>query len=443
MDKIRATCEHCGKRYRVDPAKIPPQGKKARCKQCGEIFHIPPPSQSAPAPPASDTIPLAGGPASEPQASASSDEGTWSTRTEEGEEGGLELRDIRNQIRFGMLRTDDEVLPPGASRWVPAGRVASLQRYFQLKEGSAATPQAGAVPAAAAGAAQPTRAHGAATLIRCTNHPSIDADFACGRCAAYWCPSCVRVREVQNTRFHVCPKCGEAVDDVDKPRNITPFWMDLGRILVFPFHPKGWLNFVIFVVWSIMAEVAGVFSGLSSLILWLPLLGYLLHLIRESARGADHPVDFPDFGDFFSGMVVPGIQYFLVTLVAFLPAVGWVILTWGKPPQIMGIGLLAGVVLGFMYYPMVLGILAVWNGLTPAINPVLVARLIGQIKTEYAIFLLVWYGAWIPAFVVIGISGAFPFGFVVGSAVMSYVYFVTFHTLGRMLYQCEDKLGWE
>lgn len=49
------TCESCRAQYRVDDAKIPPQGIKAKCPKCGHSFVLRKPEPAAP-PPAADAV---------------------------------------------------------------------------------------------------------------------------------------------------------------------------------------------------------------------------------------------------------------------------------------------------------------------------------------------------------------------------------------------------
>ncbi len=42
-----ASCPGCKTRYRLSPEKIGPQGARIRCKKCGEVFKVNPPSEEA------------------------------------------------------------------------------------------------------------------------------------------------------------------------------------------------------------------------------------------------------------------------------------------------------------------------------------------------------------------------------------------------------------
>lgn len=54
---MNVTCPHCGTEFRVDPAKIPVGGARARCSRCAGIFPV------QPAPPAGAEVHLAAPPA--------------------------------------------------------------------------------------------------------------------------------------------------------------------------------------------------------------------------------------------------------------------------------------------------------------------------------------------------------------------------------------------
>jgi hypothetical protein len=40
-------CEECGKKYRIDPAKIPTKGAKFKCKTCSHVIAVAKPEESA------------------------------------------------------------------------------------------------------------------------------------------------------------------------------------------------------------------------------------------------------------------------------------------------------------------------------------------------------------------------------------------------------------
>ena len=44
-------CEECGKKYRIDPAKIPEKGAKFKCKSCSHVITVSKPVETVPGPP--------------------------------------------------------------------------------------------------------------------------------------------------------------------------------------------------------------------------------------------------------------------------------------------------------------------------------------------------------------------------------------------------------
>ena len=51
-------CEECGKKYRIDPAKIPEKGAKFKCKSCSHVITVSKPVETVPGPPpAPDPMP--------------------------------------------------------------------------------------------------------------------------------------------------------------------------------------------------------------------------------------------------------------------------------------------------------------------------------------------------------------------------------------------------
>jgi hypothetical protein len=491
---MRILCECCGQHYNIEPARIPPQGKRARCKVCGGVFVLRPPAP--------------GEESHGPELHRSG----WKLRLEDYDEDDLTLEEVKQKIRFGELEEHHEVLPAGAANWLPASGVPALQRYFLLRRrasGVASHPPAQPTPPPAPPepeaappprpsppsepeppvAAEPTGPSpwgeavtaspadpppvpdapagpapqappvpqsggvpqaGAATLIVCRNHPHLDADHACPVCRVYYCGECVVIKEVQRVTFNTCPKCHGVLDDVERPRNIKPFWKDLPRILAFPFHRKGVLTFIIYCMIFYASKVAG-FAGMlgfaAVVILRGFMAGYILHLIEESGRGKEHPPDFPEFSDIVGDIYIPALRLFVASLLPFGPAIGWLVFAfWVSPVRIpwqaaVLLALLLAAV-GLVIYPMVLAILGIWKSFMPSVNPVIIFRLIGRIKTEYAIFLLFWYPLLLFDLILSFIFGMAPLGWLLSGPVHCYVVFVLMHTLGWMCYQCEEKLAW-
>jgi predicted Zn finger-like uncharacterized protein len=453
---MRVSCECCGQAYQVDPAKIPVQGKQVRCKTCGGVFTLMPPGTDG-WPPGPSTY----------------QEG-WSVRIQGLEESGLSLETLKARIRSGEVGEEDEVLPPRASKWLAAGGVPLLGRHFQLRrrspeapgpaptpppprpqstpppssqwEGTAAAPPP-PEPAAPAAPVVPAGGPGGRTV--CKNHPDREAGFACANCGVYYCLECREIKEIQRVRLSMCPACHGPMEEVTQPRNIKPFWQDLGRIFTYPFHVKGRITFFVFVALSVLAEFASMvpFGGAAALVLRGFLIAYLLNMIGESSRGGEHPPDFPEFNEIFGDIILPVIRWFLATAVSFGIWLGLVVLAVYTAPHalrapliVVGGGL--GILIGMVYYPMVLAILGIWKSLFPSINPVVIFRLIGRIKKEYGIFLAFWYGIWTGNFIIGVVASMVPLGVFVAAAIQAYFSIVLLHMLGRMCYQCDDKLSW-
>lgn len=54
---ITVSCPSCDTSFPVDPAKVPPEGVRAQCSSCPEIFDVDPPNGAMPAvPPATDAL---------------------------------------------------------------------------------------------------------------------------------------------------------------------------------------------------------------------------------------------------------------------------------------------------------------------------------------------------------------------------------------------------
>ncbi|MEE9180070.1 MAG: zinc-ribbon domain-containing protein, partial [Vicinamibacteria bacterium] len=57
---ITVSCPSCDTSFPVDPAKVPPEGVRAQCSNCPEIFDVDRPAEAMPeAPPEAESTPEA------------------------------------------------------------------------------------------------------------------------------------------------------------------------------------------------------------------------------------------------------------------------------------------------------------------------------------------------------------------------------------------------
>lgn len=113
-----------------------------------------------------------------------------------------------------------------------------------------------------------------------------------------------------------------------------------------------------------------------------------------------------------------------------------------------GIVFLVGAIIcctfAFVYYPMCLGVTAVWDVLIPILNPFFIFRLIGRVLKEYIIFLLLF-----AVLLVMGFLPTLPLalipivGAMIASLISCYFYCVSSFMLGRFCYANDRALGWE
>jgi hypothetical protein len=95
------------------------------------------------------------------------------------------------------------------------------------------------------------------------------------------------------------------------------------------------------------------------------------------------------------------------------------------------------------YLPICVAIVAIFNTVLPALNPVLIIRIIFRLGAPYFTAVLLW-----AAFIVIegGIGwvlGHVPvLGAVVAAPFSVYFTLVSAYVLGRVCYENEEKIGW-
>jgi hypothetical protein len=107
--------------------------------------------------------------------------------------------------------------------------------------------------------------------------------------------------------------------------------------------------------------------------------------------------------------------------------------------------MLAAVLVLFYYFylPIPIGIVAVFDTIVPALNPVLIFRIIGRIGGPY----FAAYALWL-AFTMISkvcallLAGIPVLGAVIAAPISVYFTLTSAYVLGRLIFENENKIGW-
>jgi hypothetical protein len=417
-------CPHCGKPLRVPLERIPPGGATGVCHGCQRKILIHPDGVSAPpaetkAPPTvRDAFPSAAEAfaAEEPAPAPPAPEDTpFAVKTPAGVTEELTEEQVVQRIQTGRILPWDRLSERGGS-FAPIMEHIELGPHFQSLE---------------------------PTFDRaCWRHRRV-ARFVCSQCGRGYCEQCLPPAE-SRARSRMCPACEGLLQAGDPRWGEKPFWERVDEILVYPVKDMSW------------ATTAGI-----ALLLWIgswgwvgwvfPLiaLAYLVRIILRSAKGEKKLGKAPDLSD-ARELAASGGMALLVTAIVFLPLILFnVFVVYGSLNQGESAGALAllNLPLGlatFAYYPMALGIAAVWRDKGEALQPKVVLGHIVTIKEDYAFLLAAWFFLIAVQWVVGTVLGWIPLlGGLLASLVSAYAVVIEAHVLGWTLYMNAPQLGWK
>jgi hypothetical protein len=200
-----------------------------------------------------------------------------------------------------------------------------------------------------------------------------------------------------------------------------------------------------------MAGLAGV------LILTVFQTAFYLHLIREVANGS---YDFPEWPEMsqFLDMFFSFLKVLFVTVYSLVPAFCLVLVPGASAMNLLlgprgmehgGVAAPALVLTGVVmlcyafYLPVCIAIVAVFETVLPALNPVLIVRIIARIGMPYAAAVALFISLMVIVRGVIAALGHLPMAGAVSEAVLTvYGELVSAYILGRVIYENEESIAW-
>jgi len=224
-----------------------------------------------------------------------------------------------------------------------------------------------------------------------------------------------------------------------------PFWKQLDRVFLYPVEGMSWVTTlgVGILFWFGKAFIP------FSYVFYLLGFAYVVHVISTSSSGKKAMDSGPDYelGDLISrgliGVVVTLAIWIPIVLINFFFLSN--LLKLGPPGFFMII--LANiplVIAGILYYPMALGMVAVWDNKWIAFRPDFVVEHILKIKLDYTAVLVAMIITWVISALANFVLGFIPIlGGMVAGIITSYFTIAWAYCLGWTLYLNESKLGWD
>ncbi len=214
----------------------------------------------------------------------------------------------------------------------------------------------------------------------------------------------------------------------------------------YPFKSKGIILLVIGAVVFLFLEFLASWSWLIKIISTGYLFAYMQRIVAFTAQGEDEMPDFPEFGEWWSDIILPYLLFVGTWVASFAPAIAvYFLLKHSLEGPMLMVAIAVTVLFGAIYFPMALLAVAVSDSFV-ALSPHIVVPSMFRVFLPYVVTLLV-----VGVLVAVRVGGHFgmllivdiPFlPEVVMGFVSLYLLVVMMRVLG-LLFRCyRAPLGW-
>jgi pSer/pThr/pTyr-binding forkhead associated (FHA) protein len=223
----------------------------------------------------------------------------------------------------------------------------------------------------------------------CKYHPKTPARFFCSKCNRAYCDYCIQITEVGDATERTCRGCGSEV--VPFQFCLPPgkgFYAKLPGAFAYPFNGAG----IIIVLCAAVAFSAMNFisRGILGIFVRIALYGFVFlfmqNIISTTTSDESEPLDFPEA----SGLFAAAFQLAATVFASFWLAIGLAIaMLCGveiPPAAIMG-----SVILGGVYFPMALLVVAMKDSVMAA-NPLVVIPAMMKLPLKYSVTVVLMLG---------------------------------------------------
>lgn len=223
------------------------------------------------------------------------------------------------------------------------------------------------------------------------------------------------------------------------------FYRLLPGTFAYPFKSKGIILLVLGAVVFLFLEFLASWSWIIKIISTGYLFAYMQRIVAFTAQGEDEMPDFPEFGEWWSDIILPYLLFMGTWLASFAVAIGvFFLFKDGADDSTIGPAVIAAIVLGAIYFPMALLAVAVSDSFV-ALSPHIVIPSMFRVFLPYLVTLLV-------VGLLAGVRVGAHFGMllvevpllpsVVMGFVSLYLLVVMMRVLG-LLFRCHrERLGW-
>ena len=263
---------------------------------------------------------------------------------------------------------------------------------------------------------------------KCTNHDTAISAGNCRRCGRGYCSECIE--KLMQVKPQLCPACNGGIQDPAPRLREKPPWERPDEVALFPIVAWGW---ILTLSMGLLIWLAGL--SVVTMPLYLLVLVAAIYVVMRSARGEKTLTLRKDLdGRAFLGQAVPAV---LLTIAVTVP-----VLFVAYLAPFLGIIVMFPLgLLGFVYYPMALGLLVLMDDPQRALQPRTVIRTITAIKEDYILCLMLLLIVVVAVLALHTVFGFIPgIRGVLGSLAKAYGIILQAHLIGWFVYMNRERL---
>ncbi|HZM03410.1 MAG TPA: FHA domain-containing protein [Candidatus Saccharimonadales bacterium] len=289
----------------------------------------------------------------------------------------------------------------------------------------------------------------------CKSHPKSPARFLCGKCNGAYCDLCILTKEAGGNTVRSCRRCGtEVVPYQFYQAPSKGFYAKLPDAFLYPFKGAGVLILICATIaFSALNFVSrGIFGLFISVALYGFVFLFMQNIILTTTSDENETLGFPDMSSLFGA----AFQLAGTVVASFWLAIGLGIAKLSGM-EIPSEAILGALVLGGIYFPMALLVVAMKDTVLAA-NPLVVIPAMVKVPAKYSVtvvLLLGVFGVRKLGSLISGGAGTVALrthdqntflaamGIQAGLALLSvYLLTVTMRILGLFYNSSKQKLGW-
>ena len=223
----------------------------------------------------------------------------------------------------------------------------------------------------------------------CKYHPSTPARFFCGKCNHTYCDACIELMNVGNATVRRCRGCGMEVAPFQfQQAPSLGFYEKLPRAFLYPFKGAGVLILIFATIaFSALHFVSG---GLLGIFIRISLYGFVFlfmqNIILTTTSDEKETLGFPDVSSLYGA----AFQLFGTVVASFWLALGLTIAKFNGV-DVPSEAILGSVILGGIYFPMALLVVAMKDSVLAA-NPLVVIPAMLKVPGKYSITVILLLG---------------------------------------------------